>query len=160
PGGSVTNAVAVSRPRRPPELQGRGSMKNFLRALRCAWPYRIRLGVSVLCAVLAAVFWGLNFTAIYPVLKIIGSDKNPQQWIDGEITRVQTLTEPHKKPCRNLGEMARKGDQRDPSTLREAHPRRNAEDLAGAESKLESARRELYRYQLAKKYIDLIFPED
>src|SRR5438477_468277 len=47
-------------------------MKNFLRALRCAWPYRVRLGVSVVCAILAAIFWGLNFTAIYPVLKVIG----------------------------------------------------------------------------------------
>src|SRR5579884_1047744 len=78
------------RPSRPgPGTAGKTrGMKNFLRALRCAWPYRVRLGVSVFCAVLAAVFWGLNFTAIYPVLKIIGSDKNLQQWCDTEIVRV------------------------------------------------------------------------
>src|SRR5437588_6489394 len=71
-----------------------GGMKNFLRALRCAWPYRVRLGVSVFCALMAAVFWGLNFTAIYPILKIIGSDMNLQQWVDSEIKRTQKELEP------------------------------------------------------------------
>src|SRR5262245_19842566 len=65
-------------------------MKNFLRALRCAWPYRVRLIISIVCALLAAVFWSLNFTAIYPVLKIIGSQKNLQEWVDLEIDRAQT----------------------------------------------------------------------
>src|ERR1700736_3466635 len=64
-------------------------MKNFLRAFRFAWNYRFRLFASVLCAVIAAVFWGLNFTAIYPVLKIIGTDKNLQQWVDLEIQRIR-----------------------------------------------------------------------
>ena len=64
-------------------------MKNFLRAFRFAWAYRGRLFVSVACALFAAVFWGLNFTAIYPVLKILGSDKNLQEWIDSEIQRSQ-----------------------------------------------------------------------
>src|SRR5258708_5957771 len=64
-------------------------MKNFLRAFRFAWNYRFRLFASVLCAMIAAVFWGLNFPAIYPVLKIIGSDKNLQQWVDREIQRTR-----------------------------------------------------------------------
>ena len=37
-------------------------MKNFLRALRHAWPYRRRFAVSVFCAAFAAMLWGLNFT--------------------------------------------------------------------------------------------------
>ena len=40
--------------------------------------------LSITCAVLAAAFWGLNFTAIYPVLKIIGSEKNLQEWVEFE----------------------------------------------------------------------------
>ena len=65
-------------------------MKNFLRALRYAWPYRYRLALSIACAFAAAIFWGLNFTAIYPVLKVLGSaDQNLQQWVDGEIKRTQ-----------------------------------------------------------------------
>ena len=43
----------------------------------------------MVCAILAAAFWGLNFTAIYPVLKIIGSGQNLQQWVDTSITAVE-----------------------------------------------------------------------
>src|SRR4051812_48441377 len=64
-------------------------MKNFLRAMRFAWPYRYRTICSVLCAVVAAAFWGLNFTAIYPVLKIIGSDQNLQDWVNTSIDKVE-----------------------------------------------------------------------
>src|ERR1700716_2611934 len=63
-------------------MQVKRRMKNFLRALRFAWPYRGRLLLSCVAAILAAVFWSLNFTAIYPVLKILGSEKNLQQWVD------------------------------------------------------------------------------
>ena len=58
-------------------------MKNFLRALRHAWPYRRRFIVSVVCASLAAVLWGLNFTAIYPVLKLLNNEQTPRQMVDG-----------------------------------------------------------------------------
>ncbi len=65
------------------------TMKNFACALRFAWPYRNRIALSVLCAILAAAFWGLNFTAIYPILKIIGSDQNLQEWVNTSIKKIQ-----------------------------------------------------------------------
>src|SRR5437763_73007 len=34
-------------------------MKNFLRALRFAWPFRFRLGLSIVCALLAVALRGL-----------------------------------------------------------------------------------------------------
>src|SRR5439155_181511 len=80
-------------------------MKNFLRAFRFAWRYRLRLAVSVACALLAAVFWGLNFTAIYPVLKILGSDKNLQQWLDKEIADTQQNIDKWRT---NVDELTRK----------------------------------------------------
>src|SRR5260221_13745386 len=61
-------------------------MKNLLRVLRFAWPYRIRIGLSIGCALMVALFWGANFTAIYPILKILGKDKqNLQTWINEKI---------------------------------------------------------------------------
>src|ERR1700730_13284599 len=65
------------------------AMKNFLRALRFALPYKGRIILSVSCAILAAVFWSLNFTAIYPVLKISGSDKNLQEIVADSIKDTQ-----------------------------------------------------------------------
>src|SRR6516162_7509744 len=60
-------------------------MKNFLRALRHSWPYRKRLGLSVACALMAAFLWSLNFTAIYPVLKILGNEQTLQEWVEKRI---------------------------------------------------------------------------
>jgi ATP-binding cassette subfamily B protein/subfamily B ATP-binding cassette protein MsbA len=146
-------------------------MKNFLRAFRFAWAYRYRLAVSVVCAVIAAVFWGLNFTAIYPVLKIIGSDKNLQQWVDLEIVRVRKEID----TCQGVIDGSAKRQQEveailaaaDRNNLDEGHRqeldhqlRDIARDLAKVQSKLEPLCHELYRYQVAKKYIYLFMPAD
>src|SRR5947209_2755188 len=65
-------------------------MKNFLRGLRCTWPYRRRLILSVVFALLAAVLWGLNLSVIYPVLRLLEDEKRswPEQ-VEDEITRLQ-----------------------------------------------------------------------
>jgi ATP-binding cassette subfamily B protein/subfamily B ATP-binding cassette protein MsbA len=135
-------------------------MKNFLRAIRFAWAYRYRLVVSVVCALLAAVFWGLNFTAIYPVLKILGSEKNLQQWVDGEIKRSQKDIDVWTGDVDRL----RKEQERIQGLPQSEHQlhllRDNARDQAQVMSKLEPAQHELYRYSVAKKYIDAFVPED
>src|SRR5437762_3507920 len=67
------------------------TMKNFVRALRFSWPYRGRLLISLLCALLAAVFWSLNFTAITPVLTILTKQENLQEWIERQIDETQKI---------------------------------------------------------------------
>ena len=64
-------------------------MKNFLRALRHAGPYHRRLLVSVSCALCAAILWGLNFTSIYPVLKLLHTGQSLQKWVDECITTTK-----------------------------------------------------------------------
>lgn len=135
-------------------------MKNFLRALRCAWPYRVRLALSVVCAVLAAVFWGLNFTAIYPVLKIIGSEQNLQQWADSEIDRARGEIGKLEAKLQDLAVKLDRTKAIPPGRLREDLERRTTSDQAQVDRRLEAYRCELYRYQLMKKYIDMVFPDD
>ena len=60
-------------------------MRHFIRTLKFSWAYRYRLMISVLCAFGVAAFWSINLSAILPVLKILSSDKNLQQWVDEEI---------------------------------------------------------------------------
>jgi ATP-binding cassette subfamily B protein/subfamily B ATP-binding cassette protein MsbA len=134
-------------------------MRNFLRALRCAWPYRYRLGLSVVCALAAAIFWGLNFTAIYPVLKILGSDQNLQQWVDGEIKRTNKEVLARQAKVDDLNRQSQDVENW-PAQHRDGQQRHLAGDLAKAESRLENARHEVYRFELLKKWIDLIFPPD
>ena len=84
-------------------------MKNFLRALRYAWPYRVRLVISIVCAVFAAILWGLNFTSIYPVLKLLNNDQSPQQWVDSciancnkEIEQIEAVSDALNEKSKEL----------------------------------------------------------
>ncbi|GIW79182.1 MAG: ABC transporter ATP-binding protein [Gemmatales bacterium] len=135
-------------------------MKNFLRALRYAWPYRGRLFLSIICAVWAAVFWSLNFTAIYPVLKILGSEQSLQQWVDGKIEQTQKSIDELNANIDLHNNRLRELKQKPPSPIHDQLYRKLTGALAKLEGRLESARNNLYYYQLAKKYIDQFLPDD
>ncbi len=136
-------------------------MKNFVRALRFAWPYRARVAISILAALCAAIFWGLNFTTIYPVLKILGSDQNLQEWVDGTIKKLETeQKEPLQAQVKVLTSKAEEIKKEPASPFRDTRERRLTGELAKAESKLESTLHELHRYHVAKKYLDYYVPSD
>lgn len=144
-------------------------MKNFLRALRFCWPYRHRLTLSVVCALAAAVFWGLNFTAIYPVLKILGNDQNLQDWVGQRIDDVRTRIdgEPQKnneglgpKSDRLARDLKKVEDEWLEGEPKEKEKRKLVAALARVENQLQAARWELWRWQVCKKYADAYLPND
>ncbi len=149
-------------------------MKNFLRALRYCWPYRHRFVFSVLCALLAAALWGLNFTAIYPVLKILGSDQNLQAWAEDHIAQTQRRIDgdPDQQFADGLQPKLEKllkeekeldswpdGSDKEKSDKEKAKAEK-AKAIARAQGQLETARTDLYRYQLSKIYLDRYVPAD
>jgi ABC-type multidrug transport system fused ATPase/permease subunit len=60
-------------------------MRNLLRVIRYAWPYRWRFSLSVLAGVVVALLWAANLSAIYPVISVLLCEKNLQEWIDQRI---------------------------------------------------------------------------
>src|SRR2546423_1124604 len=120
-------------------------MKNFIRAMKFAWPYRFRLLFSVVFAAAAAVFWSLNFTAIYPVLKIRGSEQTLKQGIDTEIEQT-------KKDITKLrGQIALKNEVQQKYKSRakrnDRKTRALSRDRAKRKPRREVARHTLYRMQ-------------
>jgi ATP-binding cassette subfamily B protein/subfamily B ATP-binding cassette protein MsbA len=142
-------------------------MKNFLRALRHAWPYRGRLIASVACAFLAAILWSLNFTAIYPILKILGPDEESpgvpmtlQGWIDGRIGKTQELIDGwHAELKVKVAEAKTLEDLPENSHLNKRKQELSSE-MAKVEGRLASAQTALWRYQLAKNYVIRFLPAD
>ncbi|HZY89129.1 MAG TPA: ABC transporter ATP-binding protein [Gemmataceae bacterium] len=135
-------------------------MKNFLRALRHALPYRRRLILSIVCALCAAVLWGANFTSVYPVLKLLHTGQSPQKWIDEriasndkDIQELQTIVDELNKRDKGLKEQGPDGNI-------EKRKRDLAKDLSKYEARLESARSWQARNHVLKKYIDLLLPDD
>ncbi len=65
-------------------------MKNFVRLLRFAWPYRLRFALSIACAAMVALFYGGNIGAVYPLLQILIRSANCQVWVAEQIDTTRT----------------------------------------------------------------------
>lgn len=65
-------------------------MRNFARLVRFAWPYRVRFGLSLACAVMVALLYGADIAAVYPLLKILFYNENCQKWVAEEIVTLRT----------------------------------------------------------------------
>jgi ATP-binding cassette subfamily B protein/subfamily B ATP-binding cassette protein MsbA len=135
-------------------------MKNFVRALRHAWPYRRRLFLSVICALLAAILWGLNFTSIYPVLKLLHTGKSPRTWVDEHIATMNREIDGLKVEVDRHTERQKELDNLPPSKERDRDLRNEAADLVRLESKLESAQRQSWYLHAAKRVIYSWVPND
>lgn len=137
-------------------------MRNFLRTLKYALPYRLRLVASVACALIVAALWSLNLSAIYPVLTLVGEGKNLQQWVDGEIDSYQKeLKNPDRLAALEqhrvrLREIEQSPDYPD----RETQLRKVGHEITKAEAELSHYGSWIYRYQLLKNLVIRHLPED
>ena len=52
-------------------------MKNFVRLVQFAWPYKVRFGLSIGCAAMVAILFFTELEAIYPLLHILFDSQNP-----------------------------------------------------------------------------------
>ena len=135
-------------------------MKNFFRALKYALRYRGRLVFSLGCALLAAVLWGLNFTAVYPVLKILGSNMNLQQWADSKIDAIEVEIKSRESELKGLKVTESEVERMPDGAAKERAEHHNADNLVRVESHLSSGRDRQWRYQQLKHYVIRFLPTD
>ena len=137
-------------------------MRNFLRTLKQSWPHRHRLIASVFCALMVAILWSLNLSAIYPVLKILSSDKNLHQWVDEEIDDYQQkLDDPARKLALEQNRQKLQLIQANPSWPdRENAERKAAYEITKIEAEQSDFGNWVYRYQLLKKHVVRHLPHD
>ncbi|MCE9562420.1 MAG: ABC transporter ATP-binding protein/permease [Planctomycetes bacterium] len=137
-------------------------MRNFLRILKYSWPYRFRLVASICCALMVAALWSLNLSAIYPVLKILSSGENLQQWIDHEIESYQGQLD-DKARLKRLDELHSilKEIEQNPNKLQtETIERKSTEELAKLEGERSNLATWVYRCQWLKAKVIRHLPED
>ena len=139
-------------------------MKNFLRALRHAMPYRRRIVLSIVCALCAAIFWGANFSSIYPVLKLLHDKESPHEWVNHRIDDIQKNIADYEQQIKlrtaeleaTKKEQRRKGN----SLFLEQKVRDINKELLKQETKLGPSRSSLYWHQVLSKYIHRFLPPD
>jgi ATP-binding cassette subfamily B protein/subfamily B ATP-binding cassette protein MsbA len=135
-------------------------MKNFARVLRHAWPYRRRLFVSITCAICAAILWGLNFSSIYPVLKLLHTGQSLHQWIDECIGSSQREAEALESEREKLSKHEQDLENRPAGAEVDKQKRDVANALYKLETRLKSTRSSLYWYQVLRKYIYSFLRDD
>jgi ATP-binding cassette subfamily B protein/subfamily B ATP-binding cassette protein MsbA len=136
-------------------------MRSFVRSLRYAWPYRVRLGASIFCAVCAALLWGLNLSAVLPVLKLL--TRPDQSWaaqLEESIDVYQRdYDETSAKLDNHRSELARVG--RWPAGPdRDRRERQLTGAIAQLEGKLSRLSRSAYWGQTAKCFFQRFLPLD
>src|SRR5579884_726741 len=139
-------------------------MKNFLRALRHALPYRRRLALSIFCAICAAAFWGANLSSIYPLLILLQYKQSPHDWINKKIEEVQKDVGDYQRHIEMKNAELEKREQEQvqsgPSLFLKQQIRDINRELSKLESKLSPARRRLYWLLVGQKYIHRFLPPD
>jgi ATP-binding cassette, subfamily B, bacterial MsbA len=130
-------------------------MKNFLRALRCAWPYRGRLILSIACAMIAALFWGLTLGSIYPVLQGLGNGQSLHAWVETKISDTEKEIRGIQDGINEVKDTIRQTRKENSQQHRES-----AAELARKDSKMAAASRKLNLYFIAQKYINKFLPND
>ena len=135
-------------------------MRQFLRVLKYSWPYRYRLLASVGCALMVAALWSLNLSAIYPVLKILSSDKNLQQWIEEEIEAHQKQHRDLEKQQDEVDDKLRQLARRPDEPNRETQERKATEQRARITGELTHHDTWAYRYRWVRDKVIRHLPED
>jgi ATP-binding cassette subfamily B protein/subfamily B ATP-binding cassette protein MsbA len=107
-------------------------MRNFRRCIWFSWPYRRRLATSIVCALLVALLWSVNLSAIYPVLTLLSTQKNLQQWVDEEIAQHQEARDRYAVEVVNLNRLLEQVERRPDTPDREKAKRNYSGSLAKA----------------------------
>ena len=113
-----------------------------------------------MAALFVALFWGLNFTSIYPVLKLLHTEQSPQDWINEQIGLLGTK-------CQRSGDRNRTGpaherllDQQSENNSREREKRRGQFARRNWKTVRRLKRNKLYWHQVGRKYIYKFAPPD
>ncbi len=133
-------------------------MKNFLRGLRSTWPYRGRLFASIVCALFAAILWGVNLTAIYPFFKLLDNTKTWAEQLDDQIKDLQKQESEARRNLEAAQAELRAVEQWDSGQQRDKKERELSGKIAQLDSKLSGLTRAIYIRQIAKYFVDQWLP--
>lgn len=135
-------------------------MRNLIRALRYTWPYRRQFILSVVCALLVAVFWSANLSAILPVLKILSEDKTMQAWVADEIGTLEKSVRELTEATNRTEAEVRKLEATPNHPDFENRKRKLTQSLAELQGKLKDQNTLIYRYQVLQMRVIRHLPQN
>jgi ATP-binding cassette, subfamily B, bacterial MsbA len=130
-----------------------------MRGLRATWPYRRRLIASIVCALLAAVLWSTNLTAIYPVLSLLTNEnKTWAEQLDDDIDKLQKEYDLSHAKLQTKHRDLKLVEAWPLTRERETAERKSAGEIARLDGQLSAASRSIYLRQVAKSFVIRFLP--
>ena len=80
----------------------RGVIGGLARLFPYIWPYRKRLLLSAFFALLVGVFWGLNLSVAFPIVKIVGEGESLQGYVQTELKQYQKDVDVYSEALQRL----------------------------------------------------------
>jgi len=131
-------------------------VNSLTRLVPYVWPYRKKLLFSTLFAMLVAVFWSLNLSAVFPVVKVLMEQQSLQDYVDQEIAVAEAEIEKRSATIeridRQIEQMEAGGESDETVEL--------LKDRSRQQSKLSRASRQALIMSWLKSYVIPWVPED
>ncbi|MGD0383486.1 MAG: ABC transporter ATP-binding protein [Thermoguttaceae bacterium] len=125
---------------------------NFIKVVRMAIRYRWTFFSSIVCALIAAVFWGGNIGTVYPIVEVVFQGESPQHWIARKIANSQKTAAEKAAEIESL-------EKQLPLTSPEKQGELNNR-IDKAKDRLQAEEKAASYYIQIKPYIDDYLPEN
>jgi ATP-binding cassette, subfamily B, bacterial MsbA len=137
-------------------------MRNFARVVKLSWRYRWKLIFSAVFAAFVAMSWSLNISAIFPVLKILGSNSNLHTWADNEINKIdgEIQKDGLEENLKKIGSEINETQGRPESPERDERLRKLTSKQSEYHGKFTELTRKKYYYQLLDTKVLCYIPAD
>ena len=124
-------------------------MKNFLRMLQPALPYRYSVAAAAGCALLVGLLWGANIATVKPFVEVAFGGRSLQAWVDEQIEQARRGVEQFQAQVERL--------EQNPQLAKEPALQNR---LSLARSRLQAERDALAWYQRLRPWIYEYLPHD
>jgi ATP-binding cassette, subfamily B, bacterial MsbA len=135
------------------------SVNNFLRVLPHVWPYRRKVFLSMFFALVVALFWALNISMTFLIVKVFLEGQSIENYVHSEITRLESAVENQSgKVKRTQGKLA--------SLEQKSYPKDSTEyvklvkERSRYQSKLDTASKRLHWMMSVRLHVVPWVPSD
>jgi ATP-binding cassette, subfamily B, bacterial MsbA len=134
-------------------------VSSFARVIPYVWPHRRRVLLSFLFAGLVAVFWSLNLSAAFPVVKVLIQGQSLDEYVDSEIAEAKAEIAKRERYLRRI-ELNQDGLEHQPGEHDDDESMLLLKDKSRQQEKLSAASSKLVMMNWLKSYLLPLLPPD
>ena len=130
------------------------ALSAFARVLPYVWPHRRKLILSFVFALLVALFWSVNLSAAFPIVKVLIQGQSLEEYVSKEIAAAELQIKKRNRSLAQLDERMKKLDDEDSERVW------LLKDRSRQQAKLSAAARKLMIMEWIQSYPMTWLPSD